>query len=96
MKIYRNEITTAAKCHGERKPVEKVAAMSIEDMEPGSPYELIYGNDPSCLEELRERMVQALGYAPRDVYRIGAAVAANAGPKVAGVAFTKKADKANR
>ncbi|MGN1093966.1 MAG: DegV family protein [Candidatus Neoclostridium sp.] len=96
MKIYRNEITTAAKCHGERKLVEKMAAMSIEDMEPGSPYELIYGNDPSCLEELRDRMVQALGYGPRDVYRIGAAVAANAGPKVAGVAFTKKADKANR
>lgn len=96
MKICGNAITTAAKCHGERKLVEKVAAMSIADMEPGSPYELIYGSDPSCLEELRDRMVQELGYGPQDVYRIGAAVAANAGPKVAGVAFTKKAETKKR
>jgi hypothetical protein len=35
-------------------------------------------------------MVQALGYEPDGMYQIGAAVAANAGPKVVGVAFTKK------
>lgn len=34
MKIFDNEIATAAKCRGERKLVEKVAEMSIADMEP--------------------------------------------------------------
>ena len=92
MKIYDRAITTAAKCRGERKLVEKVAEMSAADMEPGTPYELIYGNDTVCLEELRELMVQKLGYAPVAAYQIGAAVAANAGPKVAGVAFTRKND----
>ncbi len=89
MKIFDNGITTAAKCRGERKLVEKVAEMSIADMEPGSPYELIYGNDPACLEELRRLMVQQLGYEPAAVYQIGAAVAANSGPRVVGAAFTR-------
>lgn len=90
MKIYDRSITTAAKCRGERKLVEKVAEMSAADMEPGTPYELIYGNDTACLEELRGLMIQKLGYEPASAYQIGAAVAANAGPKVAGVAFTRK------
>ena len=90
MKIFDNGITTAAKCRGERNLVEKVAEMSIANMEPGSPYELIYGNDPACLEELRRLMVQQLGYEPAAVYQIGAAVAANSGPRVVGAAFTRK------
>lgn len=72
------------------KLVEKVAQMSIADMEPGSPYEIVYGNDPARLEELRQLMVQQLGYEPAAVYQIGAAVAANSGPRVVGVAFTRK------
>ena len=90
MKIFDNGITTAAKCRGERRLVEKVAEMSIADMEPGSPYELVYGNDPVCLEELRRLMVQQLGYEPAATYQIGAAVAANSGPRVVGAAFTRK------
>ncbi|MGM9550195.1 MAG: DegV family protein [Faecousia sp.] len=90
MNIFDNGITTAAKCRGERKLVEKVAEMSIADMEPGTPYELVYGNDSACLEEIRRLMVERLGYEPTAAYQIGAAVAANAGPRVVGVAFTRK------
>ena len=90
MNIFDRSITTAAKCRGERKLVEKVAEMSIAAMEPGSPYEIVYGSDPTCLEELRHLMVQQLGYEPAAVYQIGAAVAANAGPRVVGAAFTRK------
>lgn len=90
MKIFDNGITTAAKCRGEHKLVEKVAEMSIADMEPGTPYELVYGDDAGCLEELRRLMVQRLGYGPAAAYQIGAAVAANSGPRVVGAAFTRK------
>lgn len=90
MKIFDRSISTAAKCRGERKLVDKVAELSCAAMEPGSPYELIYGNDTACLEELRELMVSKLGYEPAGAYQIGAAVAANSGPKVAGVAFTRR------
>lgn len=90
MNIFDRSITTAAKCRGERKLVEKVAEMSIAAMEPGSHYEIVYGSDSSCLEELRRLMVQQLGYEPAAVYQIGAAVAANSGPRVVGAAFTRK------
>ena len=93
MKIADRSIATAAKCRGERKLVEKVAEMSIADMEPGTPYEIVYGNDATCLEELRCLMVQQLGYEPAATYQIGAAVAANSGPRVVGVSFTRKMDE---
>ena len=61
-------------------------------MEPGTPYDLIYGNDTSCLSELQELMLQKLGYEAEGTYQIGAAVAVNAGRKVVGVAFTRKTE----
>lgn len=60
------------------------------NMKPGSPYELAYGSDPACLEELRCLMVQQLGYEPAAIYQIGAAIAANASPRAVGAAFTRK------
>ena len=90
MKIFDREITTAAKCRGEKKLVEKITQLSLSDMEPGTPYQVIYGCDESCLEEIRAAMKEALGYEADAVYQIGAAVAANAGPRVVGVAFTRK------
>ena len=92
MKIFDREITTAAKCRGEKKLVEKITQLSLSDMEPGTPYQVIYGCDESCLEEIRAAMKEALGYEADAVYQIGAAVAANAGPRVVGVAFTRKKD----
>ncbi|MDY4634272.1 MAG: DegV family protein [Candidatus Limivicinus sp.] len=92
MKIFDREITTAAKCRGEKKLVEKIAQLSLSDMEPGTSYQVIYGCDESCLEEIRAAMKEALGYEADAVYQIGAAVAANAGPRVVGVAFTRKKD----
>ena len=92
MKIFDREITTAVKCRGEKILVQKTAQLSQADMEPGTPYQLIYGCDESCLEEIRAAMREALGYEADAVYQTGAAVAANAGPKVVGVAFTRKKD----
>lgn len=93
MKIFDHRITTAAKCRGEHKVVEKIVKLSTTDMEPGSPYDVMYGSDPACLEEIRTAMVKQLGYEPTAIYQIGAAVAANSGPRVVGVAFTRKMDE---
>lgn len=90
MKIFDRSITTAAKCRGERKLVEKIAELSIADMEPGTPYEIMYGNDAACLEELRCLMTAQLGYKPEATYQIGAAIAANSGPKAVGISFIRK------
>ncbi len=90
MRISDNEITTAAKCLGEKKLLKKIVEMTAEEMQPDSPYELIYANDKECLEELRKLIIPYLGYEPSAIYQTGAAVGANAGPKVVGVAFIKK------
>ena len=72
--------------------METVAEMSFAGMEPGAPYEIVYGNDKTCLEELHCLMVETLSYEPEAIYQIGAAVAANSGPRVVGVSFTRKTD----
>ncbi len=92
MRIFENEIVTAAKCRGENKLISKVVEMSLADMEPGSPYELIYGSDHAPAEEAEKLMTEALGYPPAAHYQIGAAIAANAGHKIIGISFTKKAN----
>lgn len=90
MKIFDRQITTAAKVRGEGKLIARVCEMTVADMEPGTPYQLIYGSDPSVLEELERIMREKVGYAPESAYQISAVIAANAGPKVSGVAFTRK------
>lgn len=90
MKIFSNEITTAAKCRGEKKLIAKIVEMSLADMEPGGPYEVVYGCDSACRDEVEKAMTEALGYGPAGAYQIGAAVSANSGPRIAGVCFTRK------
>lgn len=90
MKIFDNGITTAAKCRGERGLIPKIAEMSIAEMEPGTPYDIIYGCDSVCREEMTRVMTERLGYGPERAYQIGAVIAANSGPKVAGVSFTHR------
>lgn len=90
MKIADNQITTAAKTRGERNLVSKVVEMSVAEMAPGTAYEVVYGNDVTCCEEVTRLMTEKVGYGPAYAYQIGAAVAANAGPKVCGVCFIKK------
>ena len=90
MKILDRQITTAAKVRGEGKLIERLCDMVIADMAPGSPYSLIYGNDPEVLPELERIMTAKLGYGPLNHYQISAVIAANAGPKVSGISFTRK------
>lgn len=90
MKISDNEITTGAKVRGEGKLIPKIVDISLADMKPGSPYEIIYGNDVSVREEIEAMMKERAGYGPAGYYQIGAAVAANSGPKIVGLAFDLK------
>lgn len=92
MRIYENEIVTAAKCRGESKLISKVVEMTLAEMEPGSAYEVIYGSDPTCAEEAASQLTQALGYPPTARYQIGAVIAANSGPKIVGTSFTRKSE----
>lgn len=92
MKIYNKSLDTAAKVRGENKLMPKVVELTVADMEEGSPYELVVGNDETANKLVEDLMTEAVGYGPSGYYPIGAAVAANAGPKTVGIAFKVKAD----
>ena len=59
MKIWDHEILTAAKCRGEKKLVAKICHLVLEDMEPGTPYQIIYGDNPLPRDEMTEMMVKS-------------------------------------
>lgn len=90
MKISDNEITTGAKVRGESKLIPKIVDMCLADMKPDSPYEIIYGSDMDAKEEIETQMLEKVGYGPAGYYQIGAAIAANAGPRTVGVCFDLK------
>ncbi|MBP3459303.1 MAG: DegV family protein [Lachnospiraceae bacterium] len=90
MKISDNEITTGAKVRGESKLIPKIVDMCLADMKPGTPYEVIYGSDTHAKEEIEAMMREKVGYGPAGYYQIGAAIAANAGPKTVGLCFDLK------
>ncbi len=92
MRICDNTIATAAKCRGEKKLVSKIVEMTMADIKPGSPYQLVYGMDTVCRDELEAKMTEKMGYGPTDYFQIGAEVASNAGEKVVGVIFTVRDD----
>jgi len=90
MRIHDHAIVTNDKIRGEKKVIATVASKAIADMQPGSPYTVIYGSCEADADNLERALVAALGYPPVSRCQIGAAIAINAGPHVVGVAFHEK------
>jgi len=90
MKIYHQSLDTAAKVRGAAKMLPKMVELAVQDMEPGTPYELIVGSDAEMVATVERLMTEAVGYGSSAHYPIGAAVAANAGPETCGIAFIVK------
>ena len=87
MRIADHKIVTDDKVRGEKKIIPAIKAKTLKDIRPGSPYVVIGGDHPEDMEAMARVMTEALGYPPAGYSRIGAAVAANAGPRVVGVGF---------
>ena len=99
MRVWDHEITTAGKARGEKKLIKEIVKMTLEDMEPNTPYCVGYGSDTAVLNELIEEMTKKVGYPPVYQFQIGPAVAMNSGPKVVGTIFEfskKKREKEQR
>lgn len=90
MRIYDHVISTALTVRGEKRVVKKIAEKTIADIEKGTPYMIVYGDNTEIRDQMAEEMTRQLGYGPVDFYQIGAAIAANAGPTVTGVIFREK------
>ncbi len=87
MQIWDHKITTVSKARGDKKLIREIVKMTEDDMEPNTPYCVVYGSDLSARDELCEEMTKKIGYPPVYQFQIGAAIAINAGPRVAGVVF---------
>lgn len=90
MRIYDHVISTALTVRGEKRVVKKIAEKTLADIEKGTPYMIVYGDNTEIRDQMAEEMTRQLGYGPVDFYQIGAAIAANAGPTVTGVIFREK------
>jgi DegV family protein with EDD domain len=90
MRIYDHVISTALTVRGEKRVVKKIAEKTMEDIEKGTPYMIVYGDNEQVRDQMAEEMTRLLGYGPVDCYQIGAAIAANAGPTITGVIFKEK------
>ncbi len=92
MRLRDQAITTAAKCHGEPRVIERIARLSTMDMESQSPYEIVYGSDAATRDEMDRVMAQRVGYHASGSYQVGPAVAASSGPRIVGVSFVRRTE----
>lgn len=90
MRIWDHVITTGDKVRGEKNIIPFIVKKTLEQIEPGSEYCVVYGKEEADRDEMAAAMQAAIGYPPADVYQIGAAIAINAGPRVVGTIFKQK------
>ncbi len=90
MRICDNHITTGDKVRGERNIVPFIAKKMTEVVAPGEPYCIVYGSDDAVRDEMAAAAEETMGYPPAAFYKIGAAIAINAGPKVCGFSSLRK------
>jgi len=80
-----------AKPRGEQNVIPKLADVTCERIEKGSPYIIIVGRDLARADELAKVLTKRLGYPPVDIrFRVGGAIAANSGPDIVAAAFKAK------
>lgn len=87
MQVWDHAIATVGKARGEKKLIKEIVKMVDDDMEPNTPYSLVYGSDTTVRDELAEELTKKVGYPPVYQFQIGAAIAINAGPRVVGAIF---------
>lgn len=93
MQVWDHAITTVGKARGEKKLVKEIAKMVEDDMEPNTPYSMVYGNDLEARDALAEELTRRVGYPPVYQFQIGAAIAINAGPRLVGAIFETRKKK---
>lgn len=87
IRIAQGETYVIEKIRGEKNIVPKMAEKIMHSMKAGSPYIIVHGCETKYAYAVGEELHKRLGYPPVDEVKIGAAIAINAGPDVAAIAF---------
>lgn len=82
------------KIRGENGIVPRVAQVVQEEMQPHTPYLILYGTNRVRAEALAAVLTKELGYPPEDFWKIGAAIVCNAGPDVLGFVIRRPQETA--
>lgn len=90
MRIHDHEIKTHTKVRGDKAVIPKIIELTADEIIPKTPYCIVYGSDENAGDELAKAVTKKLGYPPSEFFQIGAAIAINAGPAVAGVIFKSR------
>ena len=99
MQLWDHAITTIGKARGEKKLIKELVKMTMDDMEPSTPYCVLYAHNPDDRDEMIAEISKKIGYPPVYVFQVGPTIAANIGPRGIGVAFEvakKKLEKENK
>jgi DegV family protein with EDD domain len=81
------------KIRGEKNIIPKLMAQIEKVMTPQTPYIMLTAKDDTLAKLLEKEMIKKFGYKAEYYSKVGAAVAANAGPDLVGVAFRKNTSK---
>ncbi|MBQ7355359.1 MAG: DegV family protein [Clostridia bacterium] len=90
MRICDHKIDNSEMIRGDKKLIPKITEKVLAEIEPGTPYIILNGNNPADGDRLAELLSDALGYAPVLRTEIGSIIASHAGPKVVGAVFRSK------
>ena len=87
--IIDGEIKIIEKVRGDKNIVPKMVKAVVQRIaEKGSDYQVLSAYSEEPANELAQSLTKELGYPPSGIYKIGASVTINSGPKVVGVALT--------
>jgi DegV family protein with EDD domain len=90
IKIKDGISSTMAKVRGDKNVIPKIIELTEIDMEPKSPYCVLYGCNPEQSEEITKAASEKLGYPPEMTFQLGPCVASNAGPYTIGLIYRSK------
>lgn len=90
IKIVDGLSSTSEKVRGDRNILPKLIEIAVAEMIPQTPYIIVKGSMDEQPDELADMMTKRVGYPPEGFCQIGAAVASNAGHKVAGLIIKGK------
>lgn len=90
MRICNHKIDNDEMIRGEKRLIPKIAEKTLAELDAGTPYIVLNGNNPADGDAMEKAMTDALGYPPVMRAEIGSIIASHAGPKVVGVVFCSK------
>lgn len=89
-RICNCQSSVIQKIRGEQNIIPKMVEVVKADIQPHSPYIVMYGADKKIAEDLGAALTKALGYPPEGYWSIGAAICCNAGPRSFGFVIKRK------